>query len=109
MDYLHNKNNAWHSSQRHNERNYKFYRGHKNHLLMDCITGLPVGEMTTNADVAVSAVALDILKKTNSYLSVEECTIIGDKAYDLKAIYNTIRELYHGDCVILLNKAGSYL
>lgn len=59
-------------SNQHNERNYEFYCGYKNHVLVDCITGLPVGEMTTTTDVEDSTVALDILKKTDSYLSVEE-------------------------------------
>lgn len=76
-------------------------------MLVDCITGLPLCELTTTADVADSAVALDILKRTNGYLSVEECTFIGDKSYDVKAIYNTVRELYHGECVILLNKRNT--
>ena len=74
---------------------------------LDCITGLPLCEQTTTAATADSAVALDILKRTNGYLSVEECTFIGDKAYDVKAIYNTVRELYHGECVIPLNKRNT--
>ncbi len=68
------------ASNQHNERNFEFYWGYKNHVLVDCITGLPIGEITTPADVADSTVALDILKKTNTYLSVEECTFIGDNA-----------------------------
>lgn len=49
--------------------------------MIDCISGLPVAELTTTADVADCTVALDILEKTNGYLSVEECTFIADKAY----------------------------
>ena len=60
------------ASNQHNERKYEFYWGYKNHVLVDCITGLPLCELTTTADVADSAVALDILKRTNGYLSVEE-------------------------------------
>lgn len=95
------------ASNQHNERNYEFYWGYKNHILVDCITGLPVAELTTTADVADSTVALDILKKTNEYLSVEECTFIADKGYDVKAIYNTVHDVYHGDCVIPLNKRNT--
>lgn len=95
------------ASNQHNERNYEFYWGYKNHVLVDCITGLPVCELTTTADVADSTVALDILEKTNGYLSVEECTFIADKAYDVKAIYNTVHDVYHGDCVIPLNKRNT--
>lgn len=43
----------------------------------------------------------------NGWSRVEECTFIGDKAYDVKAIYNTVRELYHGECVIPLNKRNT--
>ena len=59
------------------------------------------------ANVTDSTVALDILKKTNEYLSIEECTFIADKAYDVKAIYNTVHDVYHGDCVIPLNKRNT--
>lgn len=95
------------ASNQHNERKFEFYWGYKNHVLVDCITGLPVCELTTTADVADSTVALDILRKTNEYLSVEECTFIADKAYDVKAIYNTVHDVYHGDCVIPLNKRNT--
>ncbi len=95
------------ASNQHNERKYEFYWGYKNHVLVDCISGLPIAEFTTAANVADSSVALDILKKTHSWLSIEECTFIADKGYDVKAIYNAIRELYHGDCVIPLNKRNT--
>ena len=51
------------ASNQHNERKYEFYWGYKNHVLVDCITGLQLYEQTTTADTADSAVALDILKK----------------------------------------------
>lgn len=44
-----------------NEKKFEFYWGYKNHVLVDCISGLPVYEMTTTANVSDSAVALDIL------------------------------------------------
>lgn len=95
------------ASNQHNERNYEFYWGYKNHVLVDCITGLPVAELTTTANVADSTVAPDILRKTSEYLSIEECTFIADKAYDVKAIYDLIHDTYHGDCVIPINKRNS--
>jgi len=91
------------ASNQHNEKNYEFYWGYKNHVLSDCITGLPIYEMTTTADVADSTVALDILAKINAFLSIDECFFVGDKGYDVKAIYNTVRDVYHGDCFIPLN------
>lgn len=86
-----------------NDKNYEFYWGYKNHVLVDCITGLPIFELTTTANVSDSTVALDILSKTNAFLSVRECTFLADKGYDVKAIYNTVRDTYQGDCVIPLN------
>lgn len=95
------------ASNQHNERKFEYYWGYKNHILVDCITGLPIFEMTTTADVADSTVALDILSQTNDFLSVEECTFLGDKGYDVKAIYNTVKDVYHGECVIPLNKRNT--
>ena len=95
------------ASNQHNERNFEFYWGYKNHVLVDCITGLPIYELTTTADVADSSVALDVLSQTNEFLSVKECTFIADKGYDVKAIYNTVKEVYFGECVIPLNKRNS--
>lgn len=95
------------ASNQYNEKKTSFYWGYKNHVLVDCITGLPIYELTTGADVYDGSVALDILKEANSFISVEECTFIGDKAYDMKGIYNTVRNVYLGDCVIPLNKRNA--
>ena len=86
-----------------NERKFEYYWGYKNHVLVDCITGLPICELTTTADVADSTVALDILSQTNSFLPVDECTFLADKGYDVKVIYNTVKDVYHGECIIPLN------
>jgi len=91
------------ASNQHTDRNYEFYWGYKNHILLDCITGLPIFETTTGAHTADSSVALDILKNTHEFLSLDECSFIGDAAYDIKDIYNTIRNLYHGDAYIPIN------
>lgn len=64
-------------------------------------------ELTTTADVYDSSVALDILNQTNSFLSIRECTFIADKAYDVKAIYNTVKDVYFGECAIPLNKRNT--
>lgn len=75
--------------------------------MVDCISGLPIFELTTTADVADSTVTLDILKETNEFLPLSECTFLADKGYDVKAIYNTVRDVYNGDCFIPLNKRGT--
>lgn len=49
------------ASNQHNERNYEFYLGYKIHVLFDCITGLPILEMTTATDIVDCTVAIDIL------------------------------------------------
>ena len=95
------------ASNQHNEKNYEFYWGYKNHILVDCISGLPICELTTGANVNDSSVTLEILKKTNSFLPLAECSFLADKAYDVKAIYNTIRDTYNGDCFIALNKRNT--
>ena len=95
------------ASNQHNERNFEYYWGYKNHILVDCITGLPIFEMTTTANVSDSTVTLDILSQTNSFISIDECTFLADKGYDVKAIYNAVKELYHGECFIPLNKRNT--
>jgi len=95
------------ASNQFNEKNYEFYWGYKNHVLSDCITGLPIFEVTTPANTADCSVALDILSQTHAFLPIWECTFIGDKGYDAKDIYNTVRDTYHGECYIPLNQRGA--
>lgn len=92
------------ASNQHNERNFEYYWGYKSHVLTDCITGLPIFELTTTADVADCTVALEILRQTNKFISIKECSFIADKGYDVKTVYNTVKELYNGDCFIPLNQ-----
>ena len=95
------------ASNQHNERKFEYFWGYKNHVLVDCITGLPISEITTTADVADSKVVEDILNQTNKFISIDECTFIADKGYDVKAVYNLIKDVYHGDCIIPLNKRNT--
>lgn len=68
------------ASNQHNEKNYEFYWGYKNHILVDCISGLPICELTTGANVSDSSVTLDILKKADSFPPLAECSFLADKA-----------------------------
>lgn len=95
------------ASNRTNEKKYDFYWGYKNHVLVDCISGLPISELTTTAEVHDSSVALDILADAHSFFSLSECTFIADKGYDAKKIYNHVSELYQGECIIPLNKRNT--
>lgn len=63
------------ASNQANEKKYEFYWGYKNHVLVDCIAGLPIYEITTTAEVANPSVTLDILADTHSFLPITECII----------------------------------
>ncbi len=91
------------ASNQHNERRYEFYWGYKNHVLVDCISGLPLYELTTPANVADSAVVQEILAAANLTLPLWECTFLGDKGYDANAVYHLVKDVYEGDAVIPLN------
>lgn len=95
------------ASNQTNEKKYEFYWGYKNHVLVDCISGLPIYELTTTANVHDSTVALDILADTHAFLPITECTFLADKGYDVKNIYNQVQELYQGECIIPLNKRST--
>lgn len=95
------------ASNQQNQHNFEFYWGYKNHVLIDVISGLPIFELTTTADVPDSTVALDILEKANAFLPINACSFIADKGYDVKAIYNTVKNVYRGDCYIPINKRNS--
>ena len=64
-------------------------------------------EITTTAEVADSTVALDILAKAHDFLPVSDCTFLADKGYDVKNIYNQVKQLYEGECIIHLNKRNT--
>lgn len=91
------------ASNQHNEKKYEFFWGYKSHVIVDCISGLPLCELTTTAEVADHTVALDLLKATDNIIPIKKCTFIADKGYDIKAIYNTVKDVYDSDCVIPLN------
>ena len=95
------------ASNQYNEKNYEFYWGYKSHVLVDCISGLPLYELTTPANVMDSTVVKKILNAAAEILPLEECTFLADKGYDVKAIYNLIRDVYHGEAVIPLNKRNT--
>lgn len=95
------------ASNQHNERRYEFYWGYKSHVLVDCISGLPLYELTTPGNVADSSVAAEILAAANQTVSLKECTFLADKGYDVKSIYNTVKTVYEGEAFIPLNPRGT--
>lgn len=95
------------ASNQQSEKKAEYYWGYKNHVLVDCITGLPIFELTTPANIHDSTVALDILSRTNEFLSIRECYFLADKAYDCRDIYNTVKNNYEGECFIPLNQRNT--
>ena len=95
------------ASNQHNERRYEFYWGYKSHVLVDCISGLPLYELTTPGNIADSAVAAEILAAANQTVSLKECTFLADKGYNVKSIYNTVKTVYGGEAFVPLNPRGT--
>ena len=95
------------ASNQHNERRYEFYWGYKSHVLVDCISGLPLYELTTPGNIADSAVAAEILAAADQTVSLKECAFLADKGYDAKIIYNTVKTVYEGEAFIPLNPRGT--
>lgn len=92
------------ASNQHNECRYEFYWGYKSHMLVDCISGLPLYEQTTPANIMDSTVAIDFLAAANQVIPLQGCSFLADKGYDVKSIYNTVKSLYDGEAFIPLKK-----
>ena len=95
------------ASNQHNDRRYEFYWGYKSHVLVDCISGLPLYELTTQANIMDSTVVVDILAAANQILPLQGCSFLADKGYDVKSIYNTVKSVYEGEAFIPLNPRGT--
>lgn len=95
------------ASNAYNEKNYEFYWGYKNHILVDAISGLPIAEVTTTANISDSEVAIPLLKDTHSWLPLNETFFIADKGYDIRDIYNFVHNELHGHCFIPINQRSS--
>lgn len=95
------------ASNQHNERRYEFYWGYKSHVLVDCISGLPLYELTTPGNIADSAVVAEILAAADQTISLKECAFLADKGYDAKSIYNIVKSVYEGEAFIPLNPRGT--
>lgn len=75
------------ASNRHDERCYEFYRGCKNHVLVDCIPNLSLYELTTPANTASASVVPIILCSANTILPLREFTFLGDKGYKERPLF----------------------
>ena len=72
---------------------------------MDCISGLPLYELTTPANIMDSTVAVDILAAANQILPLQGRSFLADKGCDAKSIYNTVKSVYDGEAFIPLKNA----
>lgn len=95
------------ASNQHNEKQFEFYWGYKNHVLVDCISGLPLCELTTPANVSDSTVTATMLAAANQAIPIRECCFLADKAYDVKASYHLVKDVYEGEAIIPLNKRNT--
>lgn len=95
------------ASNQRNERRYEFYWGYKSHVLVDCISGLPLYELTTPANIMDSKVAVDILAAASQFIPLQGCSFLADKGYDAKSIYNTVKAAYDVEAFIPLKKRNS--
>jgi hypothetical protein len=94
------------ASNAYNEKNYEFYWGYKNHILVDAISGLPITEVTTPANVSDGS--RNSPAQGYSFLAFPyETFFIADKGYDVKNIYNFVHDELHGHCFIPLNQRNS--
>ncbi len=74
---------------------------------MNCISELPIYEITTTAAVSYFSVTLDILEDTYWFPLITEWTFPADKDYVVKKLYNQISRPYNRECIIPLNKRNT--
>lgn len=72
------------ASNQHNEKQYEFYWDYKRHVLVNRISGLPLYELTTPANVSDSTVTEEILAAASGVLPIGECIFLAAKAYDVR-------------------------
>lgn len=95
------------ASNQHNERRFAFYWGYKSHVLIDCISGLPLYEPTTPAKKADSTDAAGVLDAVNQVIPLRECSFLANKGHDVKSVYNTVKSVYAREASIPLNSRNS--
>ena len=84
-----------------------FYFGYKEHVALDCSSGLPIASITTPANVADSSEALPLLHKAHTVLPLYGGNFLADKGYDTKAIYNSVRDVFAMTPFIPLNSRNT--
>ena len=75
--------------------------------MVDSISGLPIAEITTTANVSDSAITIPFLKEVDQWFSLKETYFLADKGYDTKAIHNFVHKDLKGHAFIPLNPRGT--
>ena len=84
-----------------------FYYGYKEHVAVDCSSGLPIASITTPADMHDSKAAISLLTKANAAIPLYGGRLLADKGYDVKDIYNTVHDTFAMSPYIPLNKRNT--
>lgn len=81
--------------------------GYKLHIATDVKSGLPIAMKVTPANNHDSSVAMDLVAQccTNTHHKIEY--FLMDSGYDHREIYSLIKEKYHAQAIIALNKRGA--
>ncbi len=73
----------------------------------DVKSGLPIAMKVTPANYSDSSVALDLVKQCFANVQTPIEYFLMDAGYDHREIYSLIRDKYHAQAIIALNKRGA--
>jgi transposase len=81
--------------------------GYKLHIGTDVKSGLPIAMKVTPANCSDSSVALDLVKQCCANVQTPIDYFLMDAGYDHHEIYSLIKDKYHAQAIIALNKRGA--
>ena len=81
--------------------------GYKLHIGTDVKSGLPIAIKVTPANCSDSSVALDLVKQCCANVQTPIDYFLMDAGYDHREIYSLIKDRYHAQAIIALNKRGA--
>jgi hypothetical protein len=78
-----------------NNKNYKFFWGYKDHVLLDAKYGLPIFNYTATAEVRDTDAGLVLAEKANALLNLKGKVknLIADKGFDSNPFYESIKSI----------------
>jgi len=77
-----------------NNKDYEFFWGYKEHVLLDALHGLPIFKLTRTANCADVTIGEELAKKATELLGLKGKVknLIGDKAFDSNPFYIAIKK-----------------